>query len=313
MRRRVLMAIATAVACSGESPGKLTIGVQAEQLDVYLQSIHVTTTVDGAPESDAVFRASQGAVFPREIAVDPRGDAHASVAVRVEGFASDDPTGQAPAIVRTAETTMLPAPADKLLRLDLDPSCVTIPPLGGLAGPTCTGPNQTCVAGQCVDDVVPALSLADYTPTWAVDTPDACRPAHPGAPDVIVGSGQNDYLPLTDGQTVQAQTGPQGGHHLWIAVRMQNLKQAGSTTTVTATQPNNGATVEPFSVVFTYQPDEGGFCKLYGLRFQLDANGVDLNQFLGQPLDIQVDVHDVIGEDGVGVVHVNVDSTVLPL
>ena len=310
--KRAAFLLAAGMACSGETPGKLTVGVQAEALDIYLQSLHVTTTVDGHPQTDATFRASQGAVFPREIAIDPAGDAHADVAVRVEGFAADDPTGQSPAIVRTAHTSMLPAPANKLLRIDLDTLCVVIPPPGGLVGPTCNAPT-TCVAGQCVDDTTSATSLVDYTPTWAIDTPDACRPANPGAPTVIVGTGQTDYFPLSDGQTLQAQTGPQGGHHIWVALRMQNLKQSGSTTTVTATQPDTGATVAPFSVVFTYQPDEGGFCKLYGLRFQLDANGADLNQFLGKPLDVKVEVHDTLGEDGSSVAHIAIDPTVLPL
>lgn len=312
MRSRSLLVVFAAVACSGETPGKLTIGVQADQLDVFLQSLHVVTTVDGAPQTDAVYRASEGAVFPREVPIDPGGDAHAAVSVLVEGYAADDPTGQEPAIVRTAETNVEPAPANDLLRIDLDPTCVVLPPPGGLAGPTCVAP-ETCVAGQCVSDVVGPSGLVPYTPTWAVDTPDACRPANPGAPVVIVGTGQTDYSPLTDGETVQAQTGPQGGHHIWIAVRMQNLKQSGSTTTVNATNPNNGAAVAPFSVVFTYLPDEGGFCKLYGLRFQLDADGVDLNQFLGQPLDVRVDVRDLLGEDGTGLVHVNIDPNVLPL
>ncbi|HEY1960188.1 MAG TPA: hypothetical protein VGH28_31480 [Polyangiaceae bacterium] len=312
MRRALTFAL-VAAACSSGTPGKLTVGVQAEALDIYLQSLHVVTTVDGQTASDATFRASQGAVFPREIPVDPHGDPNADVSVRVEGFATDDPTGQPPAIVRTAHTTMLPAPSDKLLRIDLDTLCVLVPPPGGLVGPTCSAPGQTCIAGQCVSDTIGATSLADYTPTWAIDTPDACRPANPGAPTIVVGTGQSDYFPLTDGQTVQAQTGPQGGHHIWVALRMQNLKQSGSTTTVTATEPDTGATVAPLAVVFTYQPDEGGFCKLYGLRFQLDANGVDLNQFLGKPLDVKVEVHDTLGEDGSSVAHINVDPNVLPL
>lgn len=313
MRRRVVFAVVAAVACSGPAPGKLTVGVQAEALDSYLQSLHVVTTVDGATETDAVYRASEGAVFPREVAIDPRGDARAAVAVRVEGFATDDPTAGPPAIVRTARTSMPPAPADKLLRIDLDALCVLVPPAGGLVGPTCSAPGQTCVAGQCVDDTINPASLGDYAPTWSVDTPDACRPENHGAPEVVVGSGQSDYFPLADGETLQAQTGPQGGHHVWIAVRMRNLKQSGSTTTVTATQPGSGATVTPFSVAFSYLPDDGGYCKLYGLRFQLDANGVDLQQFLGQPLDVSVEVHDALGEVGTGVAHVNIDPTVLPL
>jgi hypothetical protein len=308
--RRALVVIA--FGCSAPEPGSLTLGVEGQALDNYLQSLHVVTTVDGATQTDQFFRASQGAVFPREVKIDPRGDPTARVAVRVEGFATDDPSASPPAIIRTAETTMQPAPWNKLLRVDLDTLCVLLPPLGGPVGPTCDAP-QTCVAGQCTSDVIAADALGDYTPNWAIATPDACRPANPGAPTVIVGEGQNDYLPLTDGETLQAQTGPQGGHHIWIAIRMQNLKQSQSTTTVTAVQPGTGATVSPYSVVFTFLPDEGGFCKLFGLRFQLDANGVDYTQFLGKPLDVTVHVHDILGEDGSGVAHVNIDTTVLPL
>lgn len=313
MRNRALALAGFALACSSGAPGSLTVGVQGSALGDYIQSLHVVTTVDGAPDKDVVFRASQGPVFPHEVKVDPRGDPNARVAVRVEGFATDDPSASPPAIVRTAETNFLPAPSDKLLRIDLDALCVLVPPPGGLVGPTCATPGQTCIAGQCQPDGIVASSLGDYTSNWPNATPDACRPASPGAPVVVVGQGQTDYLPLTDGQTVQAQTGPQGGHHIWIATRMQNLKQSGTTTTVTAVQPGTGATVSPYSVVFTYLPDDGGFCKLYGLRFQLDANGVDYTQFLGKPLDVTVTLHDSLGELGTGVAHVNIDTTVLPL
>lgn len=310
---RARLAWVLVVACSpAAGPGTLTIGIDGQPLGTYIQSLHVVTTVDGAPESDLYFRASQGPVFPHEVKVDAHGDLAAKVAVRVEGFATDDPSASQPAIIRTAETTMEPAPWNKLLRLDLDTLCVLIPPQGGVVGPTCNAP-ETCIAGQCTSDLVAPDSLADYTSNWPNAAPDACRPANAGAPEVIVGTGQNDYFPLSDGQTVQAQAGPQGGHHIWIAVRMQNLKQSSSTTTVTATQPGTGATVAPYSVVFTFLPDEGGFCKLYGLRFQLDANGVDYTQFLGKPLDVKVAIHDVLGEDGVGVAHVNIDPNVLPL
>jgi len=311
---RASLALVLLAACSPTpAAGTLTIGVDGQALGTYVQSLHVVTTVDGATETDLFYRASQGPVFPHEVKIDAHGDVGASVGVRVEGFATDDPTASPPAIIRTAETSMEPAPWNKLLRIDLDTLCVLIPPQGGLVGPTCAAPQTTCIRGTCASDLVDPNSLGDYASNWASAAPDACRPANPGAPDVIVGTGQNDYFPLTDGQTVQAQAGPQGGHHIWIAVRMQNLKQSSSTTTVTATQPGTGATVSPYSVVFTFLPDEGGFCKLYGLRFQLDANGVDYTQFLGKPLDVTVAIHDVLGEDGVGVAHVNIDPNVLPL
>ncbi len=311
--RASAIALAAAFACRSESPGTLTAGIEDSQLGDYLQSVHVVTTADGVVTSDTTYRASQGALFPREVKMDPHGDPEALASVRVEGFATDDPSASAPAIVRTAETTMSPAPWNKLLRIDLDPLCVTLPPSGGIVGPTCSQPGTTCIAGNCVSDMIDPASLQDYQTNWPSAAPDVCRPANPGAPIVVVGEGQSDYLPLTDGQTLQAQTGPQGGHHIWIATRMQNLKQSGSTTTVTAVQPGTGATVAPFSVVFTFLPDDGGFCKLYGLRFQLDANGVDYTQFLGKPLDVTVTIADSLGETGSGIAHINLDTTVLPL
>jgi hypothetical protein len=302
----------TVAAC--EAPGMLTIGIQSEGLDTYLGSYHVVTTVDGVTQTDKVFRSSQVALFPQEIKIDPGGRFTPQVGVRVEGFAGDDPaTSLGPVIVRTAHTTMLPAPANKLLRIQLDSRCVTVPPSGGVPGPTCVVTGQTCIAGACVDDTEFGNELEDYSPTWPAGVSDACHSANPGPPVVVVGTGQTDYLPLTDGETLKAETGPQGGHHIWIAVRMHDLKQSGSTTTVTATQPGTGATIPPFSVVFTYLPDEGGFCKLYGLRFQLDNQGVDYTQFLGKPLDVQVTVHDLLGEEGTAVAHVNIDPTVLGL
>ncbi len=310
MRANVVLGLA-ALACAPESGvGSLTIGVNGHALGNYIRSVHVVTTVDGAPATDTFIRASQGPIFPHEVKLHARGDALSKVGVRVEGFASDDPTAARPAIIRLAETTMVPS--SKLLRIDLDTLCVLLPPPGGVVGPTCAAPD-TCISGRCTSDLVNPESLAEYTPNWVEAAPDACRPANPGAPKVIIGMGQNDYFPMGDGQTLQSQAGPQGGHHIWLAVRMQNLKQSSSTTTVTATQPGTGVKVSPYSVVFTFLPGEGGFCKLYGLRFQLDANGVNFPQFLGKPLDVKVEIHDVLGEVGVATAHVNIDRNVLPL
>ena len=308
MRANVVLGLAALVCAPESGLGSLTIGIDGHALGNYIQSLHVVTTIDGKTTSDTFARASQGHVFPQQLRVE--GHALAKVGVRVEGFANDDPLVGRPAIIRTAETTMVPA--SKLLRLDLDTLCVVSPPPGGVVGPTCAAPD-TCIAGRCTSDVVRSDALADYTPNWVAAAPDACRPANPGAPKVILGKGQNDYFALADGETLQAQAGPQGGHHIWLAVRMQNLKQSSTTTTVTATQPGTGVKVWPYSVVFTFHPAEGGYCKLYGLRFQLDANGVEFTQFLGKPLDVKVEIKDVLGEVGVATARVNIDRNVLPL
>jgi hypothetical protein len=298
------------MSCKGK-PTSLTVGIESAALGNYVRAVHVVTSVDGEKQTDAVFRASQGPVFPREVVIDAK-KSSANVAVRIEGFAGEDPS-QPAVVVRTAETTLAASAARKLMRLQLEPACVTVPPPGGFVGPTCSAPGQTCLNGACGSDVVAPARFEDYAPDWARKTPDACRPANAGAPVVIVGNGQTSYLPLKPGQMLQAQAGPQGGHHIWIAVRMRNMKQSGSTTTLTATQPGSTVAVTPFSVVFTFQPDEGGFCKLYGLRFQLDANGVDYKQFLGKPLDVTVTVHDALGATGVATARLNIDTTILPL
>ena len=73
-----------------------------------------------------------------------------------------------------------------------------------------------------------------------------------------------------DGVVAQVEAGPQGGHHIWVAVRMKGLLQSGSITSVTGHFPELDQDVGPFQVIFTFDQDEGGYCKLYGLRFQLD-------------------------------------------
>jgi hypothetical protein len=65
------------------------------------------------------------------------------------------------------------------------------------------------------------------------------------------------------------------------------------------------------SFVFTFEPDEGGFCKLAGLRYQLDLDGGDYHRFLGQPLDVSVAIKDPSGATGTGVAHLDIAPTVL--
>jgi hypothetical protein len=264
----------------------------------------VAARVDGAPAADVTFR--DGAL-PKEVRVTAPGAKAAKLDVQVDGYFGVNDPPDARALTRLANTFFVPRQS-KLLRLRLESRCVMLAPPGGVAGPVCTAP-QTCIGGQCADSAVPVALLEPYTSDWPTGGSDVCKPPNGGPPQVIVGTGQTDYLPITEGQTLQLEAGPQGGHHLWIAVRMRNLKQAGSITTLRASQPG-GVTVQPAAYVFTFDRDEGGFCKLYGLRFQLDTNGVDYHAFLGKPLDLSVEVKDRSGAIGTGEAHVNVDPTI---
>jgi hypothetical protein len=112
----------------------------------------------------------------------------------------------------------------------------------------------------------------------------------------MLGWGQTDYLPLADLQMLAVEAGPQGGHHIWLAVRMKNLLGSGSRTKLEAVSPDTGTVVSPFEVIFTFDPAEGGYCQLFGLRYQLDADGVDYLPLLGKELDVTVTVTDRAGD-----------------
>jgi hypothetical protein len=165
--------------------------------------------------------------------------------------------------------------------------------------------------GTCQSREVPVFKLENYAKNWPTNAPDRCKPASGGAPDLQVGTGQSYYLPLKKGQVLKAEAGPQGGHHIWIATRMKNLKQAGTTTRITGTQPDTGVTIPPTTLAFTYAPDEGGYCKLYGIRYQLDNEGIDYKQFLGKPLDLVVTTTDPTGASATAKVRVQIDPTLV--
>jgi hypothetical protein len=288
----------------------VVVGVQSEPLSGAIGTLHVVTKLGGKTSSDEVLSPS---ALPHEVKlVPPNGDVTAPIGVEVDGYQSAGWTPQStdpPVLVRTAETTFVPD-RTMLLRIVVQGQCVIALTPGLPGAPTCAAP-QTCMGGACQSDVVGLAGLEAYAPGWPNSVPDICKPANAGPPIVQVGTGQTDYLPVTDGQTVQAEQGPQGGHHIWIAVRQQNIAQAGSTTTITSVQPGTNLAGPRMAFVFTFQPDEGGFCKLSGLRYQLDLDGTDYHLFLGQPLDVTVTIADASGVTGTGTAHVNIAPTLL--
>jgi hypothetical protein len=289
----------------------IVFGVTSEDMGGAIGSLHVTSTVDGAQASDETIDVIKNPKwFPKEVKVSPAAGKQDGVAeLHIDGFLSESGSSGAPPILTRLAKASFVANQSLLVRVLLQTQCIEALPGGPPGGPTCTAP-ATCVAGSCVDETQ-ASTPVPYDPGWATNTPDACKPANAGPPVVQIGTGQTDFLPLTDGQTLQLEQGPQGGHHIWIAARMHNLRQSGSTTTITATQPGGSASVSPTAFVFTFDTDEGGFCKLYGLRFQVDAGGGDYHAFLGQPLDVTVTIKDSTGASGSATAHISLAPTIL--
>ncbi|MGH7440809.1 MAG: hypothetical protein ACRENE_34445 [Polyangiaceae bacterium] len=305
-----------AVGCSG--PGSagappetaIVVGVASEPLGGEVGWVRVATTVSGKTTTTS-FDATE---LPHETRVTaPANDPSAPFRVDVtafQGFPGSMTGPTAPALLeRTAETAFLPGET-RLLRMELQAACLPGVPGGPPGGPACGAPT-TCIGGACASDIVAPLDLPPYTSSWASTTPDICKPANAGPAVVQLGTGQTDYLPLTAGQTVQMEAGPQGGHHIWIATRQQNLSQMGTVTTITSTQPGTGLAGPRMAFVFTFEQDQGGFCKLYGMRYQVDVDGADYHQFLGKPLDLTISLKDPSGATGVGHAQVNIDPMLL--
>jgi hypothetical protein len=306
------------VSCRAPDTTQLVVGIQSDPMGGVVSALHVVIRVAGTVVDDERLQPPHGSRvgFPQpwEKAISGAGQGAAKVEVAIEAIG--DPAAK-PLFTRLSSAHFVPG-TTALLRVPLEARCIVYPPVvrgaskipGPLSGPTCTAP-ATCILGACQSSEVPRGRLESYARNWPTNAPDRCKPAHGGAADLQIGTGQSYYVPLTPGQVLQAEAGPQGGHHIWIATRMKNLKQAGSITKITGVQPGTNTPIPPTALAFTYAPDEGGYCKLYGIRYQLDNEGIDYKQFLGKPLDITVNVLDSSGSSATATTHVQIAPTLL--
>lgn len=288
--------------CSGDdkpSRGSLIFGVTSDlRVGVDILELHVVRRIDGAVVSDdRLFSDGQSPFqLPLELGFDDLADG-TDVEIDLEAFGSFP----APLVTRTAKSTIL-AGRTLLARIDLSSKCA------GSMAPGCSA-ELTCSGGICVSKYMTPALLEAYVSDWAKGKADICKPGD-GAPVVIVGKGQADYLPTSDYDVAQVEAGPQGGHHIWVALRMKELRQSGSITKLTGYVKELDLDINPFTVIFTFDPDEGGYCKLYGLRFQLDGT-VPVEQVLGKTLRVTAEISDKDGDVGIGERWVTLSSDIL--
>lgn len=309
--------------CPGDSKddeqeeGSLVVGIQSDDFGGLVEAVHILATVDGKVATDetiAVGPTNQTAL-PKELML--RGAPNARVEVVVEATTTQPQSRGpgAPVIVRRAASQLVSG-AKKLLRMQLETRCVIFDAPGSTApqAPVCDAP-MTCAAGRCTSSEIAFDQLEDYEASWASAPPDFCRPAKHGPPELFIGTGQTDFADLVDGQTLQLERGPQGGHHIWMAARMKNLRQSGSRTTLTAKLVDDPSAIAPAAYVFTFDRDEGNYCKLWGLRYQLDSGaadlGVEYKRFLGKRLEVTVEVVDSTGARAASTKTINIGAKLL--
>jgi hypothetical protein len=311
--RGVFTALLLSSSC-GSKKAVVVVGVQSEPMGGLISIVHIVVRVAGVVVKEETLRRGDRAplAFPRpwEARLSSAKDGNDEVEVEVDAFDAARP--ETPLLTRHAETHFVPG-REMLLRLSLEARCIVYPspprppgsPPGPLNGPTCEAPT-TCIRGSCQSSIVVPTKLESYAPSWSNHTPDVCKSDDGGSPSVSVGTGQTRYASLSERQVLWAEPGPQGGHHLWIAVRMRNLSQRSSTTTLSAVQPGSGTAIPPSAFAFELDPDEEGYCQLYGLRYQLDNGGIDYTQFLGKPLEVTATVIDSSGAKATAIARVEV-------
>jgi hypothetical protein len=95
---------------------------------------------------------------------------------------------------------------------------------------------------------------------------------------------------------------------------MRNLRRSGTTTSITSSIEGDPTPVVPSSFVFTFDPDEGGYCKIWGLRYQIDAGadlGTTYKRFLGKRLVVTVELVDTTGAKASSTRTIRIDDKLL--
>lgn len=261
------------------SQGQVVFGVKSELAPgADLTELAFVLSSDGV-ELDAGTLSGSSLAFPLELDTGLLDDG-APVEIALSGS-----QGGAEVIRASGRSTVIGG-AKLLYEIALETECV---------GVSCDG-AQTCEQGTCVNDARDAATLPAYFDKWAGGGGggDRCEPG--GAPQLTVGSGQADYHAVADGDVLQVEAGPQGGYHVWVAARLKNLKQSGSVTDVSGTFATLGYSPPPMAVVFTFDPDEGDYCKIFGLRFRLDDTDHPIESLFGQDLTLSVKITDKDGD-----------------
>ncbi|AUX25573.1 hypothetical protein SOCEGT47_061210 [Sorangium cellulosum] len=295
--------------CAPAAPtsGTVVVGVTSElRAGIDIDRMRVLLRAGGEVRGDSVLTHEGGQLFfPKEFILRDLADGTA-VEITLEAFGAAD--AARPRLVRTASTRVVGG-STLLLPVRLEQECV-VPP----GNDACPAP-QTCMAGGCSAPDVDPRQLDPYSASWAEEevagAPDLCKPKDAGEPVVLVGEGQADYFPLDDLDEVQVEAGPQGGYHIFVAIRLKNLRRSGSITVVGGAVPELGHTLDPLRVIFTFDEDEGGFCKLAGLRFRLDSREVGIDALLGKVVEVDVTVTDSEGDTGTGKRKVTLSRTIL--
>jgi len=280
--RALFACLLLATAACGGGEGSVVVGLTTDMAVAFeFDELETTLKVDGAVAYTERLSYGAGELrLPAELSPLPANDAaelDLSVAAFRDGAATPVVTRRARSRAEGGRTLFLP--------VSLDEAC---------AGMVCPN-NTTCIAGACADPFDDPSSLVDYDPTWIESAKDACKTPPSAEPSLDLGKGESAFASLENDEVVPIEPGPQGGNHVWLALRVRGLRQMGSTLTVKGRYPELAYDVLPFSAQVTLRKEAQGQCEIHGVRFQVDR-GLSVDDVRGKALDIEVTLRDPDGD-----------------
>jgi hypothetical protein len=281
-RARVVFLVLCTGCGSEDADARVVVGLTTDMaVGFELRHVEMTTKVDGVITHAERLSYGEGELsLPAELVVQPAHDG-AEVELSLAAFRDDEAS---PIVTRRAATRAAGG-RRLLLPVSLDEACSAV---------TCAA-GATCAEGACVDPFIAPSTLADYDPTWIASAPDACKTTSSGDPAVVIGQGQSAFAPLADSEVVSSEAGPQGGHHVWLALRATGLRQMGSRLTTGGYFPDLAFELFPFTSFVTLRKAGESHCEIHGVRFQVDG-GLSVEDVRGRALDIDIVVEDPNGD-----------------
>ncbi|KYF63099.1 hypothetical protein BE11_44025 [Sorangium cellulosum] len=282
-RALIALIVLCSAGCGSEDADALVVvGLTTDMaVGFEIDRVERTTRVDGVITRAESLSYGRGELsLPSELAVAPAHDG-AEVALTIAAFRDGEGS---PVVTRTAVTRAVGGRAI-FLPVSLDAACSEAACAAG----------TTCAKGACVDPFIDPSALADHDPTWIASASDACKAPSSGDPAVVIGQGERAFAPLAEGDVLPIEAGPQGGHHVWLALRVTGLRQMGSRLTVGGYYPDLAFELPSFTSLVTLRRAGDAGCEIYGIRFQVDR-GLPVESVRGRALAAEIVLEDPNGD-----------------